>query len=79
MPQRGRGRPSGGRESQLFSGGAITKLFSKIHLDITFTTEEHYIMRISVVPVDKAQCIYREGQARMTVMPVTACPEGRRG
>ena len=40
-PQRGRGRPSGARESHLFSGGVITKIFSTIHLDIT-TTEEHY-------------------------------------
>ena len=57
-PQRGRGSPSGAREPQLFSGGVITKIFTKIHLDITFTTEEHYIIRISFVPVDKAQCIF---------------------
>ena len=49
-PTRGRGRPSGARESQVFLGTSkyiITKRFSKIHLDITTTatstinTEEH--------------------------------------
>ena len=50
-PPRRRGRPSGARESHLFSGGVITKVFSKIHLDVTnaTTTEEHlvdYIIRI---------------------------------
>ena len=46
-PPRGRERPSGARESQLFFGYIIiTKIFSKIHMDITFTTEEHYIIRI---------------------------------
>ena len=37
-PPRGRGRPSGARESQLFFGDIITNMFSKIHLDITSTT-----------------------------------------
>ena len=47
-PPRGRGRPSGARESQVFFGYIITKVFSKIHLDITTTTtEEHYIIKIS--------------------------------
>ena len=45
-PQRGLGRPSVARESQLFSGGVMTKIFSKIHFDIaiTTTTEDHYII-----------------------------------
>ena len=45
--QRGRGRPSEARDSQLFFGCVITN-FLKINLDITiaFTTEEHYIIRI---------------------------------
>ena len=41
-PPLGRGSPNGGRESQLFFGYVTTKIFSKIHLDIT-TAEEHYI------------------------------------
>ena len=46
-PPRGRGRPSGDREWQVFLGYIITKMFSKIHLDImTFTTEKHYIIRM---------------------------------
>ena len=50
-PPRGRGRPSGARESQLFFGYVVTKIFSKMHLDITIittttTTEEHYTIRI---------------------------------
>ena len=50
QPPRGRGRPSGARESQLF-GYVITKIFSNIHLDMitintTTTTEEHYIIWI---------------------------------
>ena len=54
-PLRGRWRPSGGRESQLLFGYVITKMFSKIDLEITiitisiititFTTE-HYISRM---------------------------------
>ena len=45
-PPRGRGRPSGARESQLFSGYILTNVFSKIHDDITTnTTEEQYITR----------------------------------
>ena len=34
-PQRDRGRSNGARESQLCSGGVITKIFSKVHFDIT--------------------------------------------
>ena len=46
-PPQGRGRPSGARESQLFLGYILTKVVSKIHLDITTTTtEEHYIIRM---------------------------------
>ena len=47
-PPRGCGRPSGARESQVFLGYIITKMFSKIPLDIitSTATEEHYIMRI---------------------------------
>ena len=41
-PPGGRGRPSS-RESQLFFGYVITKIFSAIRLDITTTTEQHYI------------------------------------
>ena len=45
-PPRGRGKPSGAREWQLFCGYIITKTNSKIHFDITTTTtEEHYIIR----------------------------------
>ena len=48
-PPRGGGTPSGARESQLFSGYIITKMFSKIHSDIiTFTTEEHYTIWIYI-------------------------------
>ena len=49
-PPRGRGRPSGARESQVFFVCIrVTNIVSKIHLDIitiiiTFTTEEHYII-----------------------------------
>ena len=47
---RGRGRPSGGRESQRCFWHVITKIFSKIHLDMTTTTttttEERDITRI---------------------------------
>ena len=42
-PPRGRGRPSGARESQMFFGykhGITTKIFSKIRLDTTTTTTE---------------------------------------
>ena len=42
-PPRGRGRPSGARESQLFLGYVTTKIFSKILLDMTTATEQHYI------------------------------------
>ena len=52
-PPLGRGRPSGARESQLFFGYIITKMFPKIHLDITTTTaEQHYIVpgRYSYIP-----------------------------
>ena len=45
-PPRGRGRTSGARESQLFWGYIVTKIFLKIHLDITFTTEENDVIRI---------------------------------
>ena len=41
--QRGHGRPSENRETQVFFGCVITKMFSKIHLDIITTIEEHYI------------------------------------
>ena len=41
-PPRGRGRLSGARESQLFFGYITTKMFSKIHLDISTTTEQDY-------------------------------------
>ena len=47
-PPRGRGRPSGARESQVLFEYIITKTFSKIRLDITTTTEEHYILRIFI-------------------------------
>ena len=52
-PPRGRGRPSGAREPQLFFGYIIiAKKNSKIHLGITTintsTTEEHYRLRIIV-------------------------------
>ena len=51
-PPRGRGKPNGARESQLFFSDVITKMFSKIHLDITTTsTEEHNIKDISSIPV----------------------------
>ena len=39
-PTRDRGRPSGARESQLFFGHVVTKMFSKIHVDITATEEQ---------------------------------------
>ena len=44
---RGRGRPSGARESQVVFGYIIPKRVSKIHLGITntTTTEQHYIIR----------------------------------
>ena len=48
-PPRGRGRLSGDRESQMFLGYITTKMFSKIHLDITTTAtiiEQHYIIRM---------------------------------
>ena len=50
-PPRGRGRQIGARESQVFFG-YIRLMFSKIRLDIiitiiTFTTEEHFIIRIN--------------------------------
>ena len=47
-PPRGRGRLSGARESQLFFGYITTKMFSKIHLDITTTTttDRNYIIRM---------------------------------
>ena len=50
-PPRARGRPSGARESQLYFGYIITKIFSKILLDITTTTttEKHYIIRIAQI------------------------------
>ena len=41
------------RESQLFLGNIIAKIFSEINLDITTTTtttEEHYIIRIAGAP-----------------------------
>ena len=41
--------PSGARELQLFFGYDITKIFSKIHLEITTTTEGHYIIKITAV------------------------------
>ena len=37
-PPRRRGRPSGARESQVFFGGVITKIFSKIQNDMSTTT-----------------------------------------
>ena len=45
---RGRLRPSGGRESPLFAGGVLTKIFSKIkNVTTTFTTTlAYYIIRI---------------------------------
>ena len=46
-PRRGRARPSGSRKSQLVFGYSITGMFSKIHLDITTTTEEQYIIWIT--------------------------------
>ena len=48
--QRGRGRPSGGRKSQLFLWYVRTGMYSNIHLDMTTTTtttEEHYTPRIT--------------------------------
>ena len=48
-PPQGRGRPSGARESQVLFWYIIhvTKMFSKIHLDITTTsTEDYCITRI---------------------------------
>ena len=48
-PPRCRGKLSGARESQLFFGCITTKMFSKIHLDIATTTEQHYIIRIAVI------------------------------
>ena len=61
-PPRGRGRPSGARESQVFFGYNITKLFSKIHLDITTTTttttEEHYRIRIHASLVGSGWILY---------------------
>ena len=43
---RGRRTPSGARESQLFWGGVITKIFSKILKNATTTTLAYYIIRI---------------------------------
>ena len=40
-----RGRPSEARESQLFLVYVITIIFSKMSLDITTTTERHYMTR----------------------------------
>ena len=48
-PPRGRARLSGARESQLSFRYITTKIFSKIHLDITTTTtntEHYYIIRM---------------------------------
>ena len=41
-----RGGSGGARESQLFFGYVITKMFSNILSDISFTTDEHYIIKI---------------------------------
>ena len=53
-PTRDRRRPSGARDSQLFSGYAITGMFSRIRLDIitvtTTTTDKLYIIRILPSP-----------------------------
>ena len=49
-PLRGCERPSGARESQLIFGYVTTKIFSKIHLDITTTTEQHYICLLYTSP-----------------------------
>ena len=45
---RGRGRPSGARESQLFGGGVISKIFSKIQKNVTTTTLAYYIIRTTL-------------------------------
>ena len=47
-PPRGRGGPSGARESQLFFGYIVTKTLSNTHLDVitNTTTEEHNIVWI---------------------------------
>ena len=45
---RGRRRPSGARESPLYWGGVITKIFSKILKNVT-TTLAYYIIRILLV------------------------------
>ena len=60
---------SGARESQLFIGYITTRMFSKIHLDITTTTttttttEQHYIirMRVSSLLGAKNLVVNREG------------------
>ena len=62
--QRGHGRPSENRETQVFFGCVITKMFSKIHLDIITTIEEHYITvggpiyRVARVWVERANRRY---------------------
>ena len=40
---RGLGGSGGVRDSQLFLGQIITGMFSYVHLNITTTTEEHYM------------------------------------
>ena len=57
-PSRGRGRPSGARESQLFLGYVITKVFSKTHLDIiTTTTEDHHtILKYNIMKENNVSC-----------------------
>ena len=50
----GRRRPSGARESQLLGGVVVTKIFSKIHLNVTTTTLACYIMRRARNPVIRA-------------------------
>ena len=49
-PQRGRGRPSGARESQLFFGSVLTRIFSKIGITVdTTTSQAYYMMRTCLV------------------------------
>ena len=73
-PPRCRGKLCGARESQLFFGCITTKMFSKIHLDIATTTEQHYIIRIAVIlKKKKKKHPHFSSSSRLRVLHHTHC------